>query len=101
MLEYLPSATRATIVIVISVFWSFGGIFEYLLAMFIIPAYGWRILTILSALPITIVAICMYVSIVVCISIERSLIYDWEFSSFRNHLDIIWPVVDKRKRKIF
>lgn len=62
MLEYLPSTTRATIVIVIELFWSIGGIFEYVLAMFIVPAYGWRVLTIVSAIPISIVAACMYVS---------------------------------------
>jgi hypothetical protein len=62
MLEYLPSTTRATIVIVIELFWSIGSIFEYLMAMMIIPSYGWRYLTALSALPISIVAICMYVS---------------------------------------
>ncbi|CAF1106815.1 unnamed protein product [Adineta steineri] len=60
MLEYLPSSTRATITIVIELFWSIGSIFEYLLAMYIVPTYGWRILTGLSALPISIVAICMY-----------------------------------------
>ncbi|CAF4414287.1 unnamed protein product, partial [Adineta steineri] len=57
MLEYLPSSTRATITIVIELFWSIGSIFEYLLAMYIVPTYGWRILTGLSALPISIVAI--------------------------------------------
>ena len=62
MLEYLPSSTRATIVIVIELFWSIGGIFEYLLGMFIVPTYGWRVLTIVSAIPISIVAACMYVS---------------------------------------
>jgi MFS family permease len=62
MLEYLPSTTRATIIIVIELFWSLGSIFEYLVAMFIVPSYGWRLLTALSALPISIVAICMYVS---------------------------------------
>jgi hypothetical protein len=63
MLEYLPTSTRATIIIVIELFWSFGGIFEYVMAMFVVPSYGWRVLTILSALPISIVAVCMYVSI--------------------------------------
>jgi MFS family permease len=63
MLEFLPSTTRATIVIIIELFWSLGGIFEYLMAMFIVPIYGWRLLTAISALPISIVAICMYVSI--------------------------------------
>jgi MFS family permease len=60
MLEYLPSSSRATIIIMIELFWSLGGIFEYLMAMYIVPAYGWRLLTILSALPISIVAACMY-----------------------------------------
>ena len=63
MLEYLPSSSRATITIVIELFWSLGSIFEYLMAMVVVPTYGWRILTGLSALPITMVAICMYVSI--------------------------------------
>lgn len=62
MLEYLPSNTRATISIMIQIFWSLGSIFEYLLAMIIVPLYGWRLLTILSAIPITIIATCMYVS---------------------------------------
>lgn len=62
MLEYLPSSTRATLVIVIELFWSLGGIFEYLMGMFIVPTYGWRILTIVSAIPISLVVICMYVS---------------------------------------
>lgn len=62
MLEYLPTSTRATIIIVIELFWSLGGIFEYLMAMIIMPTQGWRLLTFLSALPISIVAVCMYVS---------------------------------------
>ena len=62
MLEYLPTSTRATIIIVIELFWSLGGIFEYLMAMWIMPTQGWRLLTFLSALPISIVAVCMYVS---------------------------------------
>ena len=62
MLEYLPTSTRATIIIVIELFWSLGGIFEYVMAMWIMPTQGWRLLTFLSALPISIVAVCMYVS---------------------------------------
>lgn len=62
MLEYLPTNTRATIIIVIELFWSLGGIFEYLLAMLLVENYGWRVLTLVSALPISIVALCMYVS---------------------------------------
>ncbi|CAF0982668.1 unnamed protein product [Rotaria sordida] len=60
MLEYLPSSTRATILIVNELFWSIGSIFEYVMGMVIVPSYGWRLLTALSALPITIVAIFMY-----------------------------------------
>ena len=46
----------------IQVFWSVGSIFEYLVAMIVVPISGWRLLTILSAIPITIVAVFMYVS---------------------------------------
>ena len=76
MLEYLPTSTRASIIIVIELFWSLGGIFEYVMAMFIVPTYGWRLLTILSALPISIVAVCMYVSI--------------EYICFRNKTKKLW-----------
>jgi len=62
MLEYLPSTTRATIIIMIELFWSLGSIFEYVMAMLIVPTHGWRYLTALSALPISILAVCMYVS---------------------------------------
>jgi len=62
MLEYLPSTTRATIIIIIELFWSLGSIFEYVMAMLIVPTRGWRLLTALSALPISILAMCMYVS---------------------------------------
>ena len=62
MLEYLPSNTRATISIMIQIFWSIGSIFEYFTAMIVIPTYGWRLLTVLTALPITIIAIFMFVS---------------------------------------
>ncbi|CAF0796926.1 unnamed protein product [Rotaria sp. Silwood1] len=60
MLEYLPSSTRATIIIISGLFWALGSIFEYTMGMIIVPLYGWRLLTVLSALPITIVAIFMY-----------------------------------------
>jgi MFS family permease len=63
MVEYLPASTRATIIIALELFWSLGSIFEYLMAMIIVPTYGWRLLTVLSALPISIVAVCMYVSV--------------------------------------
>ena len=67
MLEYLPSSSRGTIIVIIELFWSLGGIFEYLMAMIIVPTYGWRLLTVVSALPISIIAVCMYVSMQVCL----------------------------------
>jgi MFS family permease len=103
MLEYLPSTTRASIIIIIELFWSLGGIFEYLMAMFIVPTYGWRVLTILSALPITIVATCMYVSIQhFCRrKTTRDSLVCFLFSLYQNHLDIMWQVVDKNMLNIY
>ena len=73
MLEYLPTNLRASVIIIIELFWSLGGIFEYLMALFIVPAYGWRLLTLFSAFPISIVALCMYVSMM-----NDSFRYQWK-----------------------
>lgn len=100
MLEYLPSTSRATIIIIIELFWSLGSIFEYLTAMYVVPAYGWRLLTGLSALPISIVAMCMYVSIINEILMKWIVFYDL-ISSYRNHHDILWQLVGKKKLNIF
>jgi len=98
MLEYLPSTTRATIIIMIELFWSLGSIFEYLMAMFIVPSYGWRILTALSALPISIVAVCMYVSIEFLSLCLKRIRFR---SSYLNHLVILLLVVIQKKLKRF
>ncbi|CAF1546403.1 unnamed protein product, partial [Adineta steineri] len=60
MLEYSPSSSRAMLVIGLQLFWSFGGIFEYVLGMFIMPTYGWRLLTVLTSLPLFVIFIFMY-----------------------------------------
>jgi MFS family permease len=98
MLEYLPSTTRATIIIMIELFWSLGSIFEYLMAMFIVPSYGWRILTALSALPISIVAVCMYVSIEFLSLCLKRIRFR---SSYLNHLVILLLVVIQKKLNRF
>ena len=97
MLEYLPSSSRATIVIVIELFWSFGGIFEYVLAMLVVPQYGWRVLTFLSALPISIVAVCMYVSTEMSTASRERSRRDVHSSLYQNLRDTMLPVVGQRK----
>lgn len=64
MLEYLPSTKRAAISIAVQIFWSLGSIFEYLMGMMIVPTFGWRMLTILSAIPVGIIAISIFVCII-------------------------------------
>ncbi|CAF1574579.1 unnamed protein product, partial [Adineta steineri] len=60
MLEYLPSSSRAMLVVAIQLFWAFGDIYEYVLGMIIMPSYGWRVLTLLTALPLFVILIGMY-----------------------------------------
>lgn len=78
MIEYLPSTKRASMVIILALFWSLGSIFEFLMGMLIVPLHGWRMLTFLSALPISIVAIFMYVSIHVLFNFNfQDYLFDW------------------------
>jgi MFS family permease len=102
MLEYLPSTTRATIIIIIELFWSLGSIFEYVMAMLIVPTHGWRLLTALSALPISILAMCMYVSMkYLILKINLFVSFFFVFSLYLNHLDILLLVVVQIKQNIF
>ena len=98
MLEYLPSTTRATLSIAIELSWSIGSIFEYLTAMIIVPTYGWRVLTALSALPISIVVVCMYVSMTFS---KENFVAMLSCSLYLNHHDILLPVVVQRRLNIF
>jgi MFS family permease len=99
MLEYLPSSTRATISIAVQVFWSFGSIFEYLMGMIIVPLYGWRILTISSALPMIILVICVIVNYRTKPTLDVQL--KLHFSLFLNLLDSTSPVDKSTKPKRF
>jgi MFS family permease len=49
--EYLPTKYRAKILVLSSVFWSIGAIFEAALAWIIIPRAGWRVFLAVSAVP--------------------------------------------------
>lgn len=51
IVEFLPSATRGLTVNIGSIFWSLGTSFEIILAMFVMPRYGWRVLLFVSAWP--------------------------------------------------
>ncbi|CAK7345860.1 unnamed protein product [Dovyalis caffra] len=50
-LEFVPVAHRGTRMVLISMFWTFGTIFEAALAWIVMPRLGWRWLLALSSLP--------------------------------------------------
>eukprot|EP00658_Telonema_sp_P-2_P013607 TRINITY_DN15154_c0_g1_i3.p1 TRINITY_DN15154_c0_g1~~TRINITY_DN15154_c0_g1_i3.p1 ORF type:complete len:445 (-),score=92.70 TRINITY_DN15154_c0_g1_i3:85-1419(-) len=52
--EYMPSANRgAWLTIVQGAFWTFGVINESWIAWVVLPNHGWRLLLVISALPLT------------------------------------------------
>lgn len=53
--EFLPTNFRAKALVLSSLFWCFGAIFEAMLAWIIIPTQGWRLFLIVSALPMILV----------------------------------------------
>ncbi|KAK3084065.1 hypothetical protein FSP39_007577 [Pinctada imbricata] len=58
--EFLPTASRATCVVLIEVFWAIGACFEVLLALAVMPTLGWKWLLGLSATPLLIFSICCF-----------------------------------------
>ncbi|XP_076108218.1 synaptic vesicle 2-related protein-like [Mytilus galloprovincialis] len=58
--EFLPSASRATCVVLIEVFWAIGACFEVLLALAVMPTLGWKYLLGFSAMPLLLFTICCY-----------------------------------------
>uniref|UniRef100_A0AC35U0J5 MFS domain-containing protein n=1 Tax=Rhabditophanes sp. KR3021 TaxID=114890 RepID=A0AC35U0J5_9BILA len=55
--EFLPTAHRARCVILIESFWAVGALFEVVLALFLMEAYGWRWLLFISSIPLLIFTI--------------------------------------------
>lgn len=60
MCEYLPSKYRAKLLILSSLMWTAGCLFEIFLACVLIPRFGWRVLVIASALPLFLTLFCMW-----------------------------------------
>ncbi|XP_068183752.1 synaptic vesicle 2-related protein-like isoform X1 [Antennarius striatus] len=52
--EFLPVKKRGTLIMMMSIFWSFGTMFVVLLALWIMPTLGWRWLLGVSTLPLAI-----------------------------------------------
>ena len=50
--EFLPAAHRARGILLIELFWAAGTVFASLMALWLIPAYGWRALLGAAAAPI-------------------------------------------------
>ncbi|KAJ8312585.1 hypothetical protein KUTeg_009958 [Tegillarca granosa] len=58
--EFLPSASRATCVVLVEIFWALGACFEVLLALAVMPTLGWKWLLGFSALPLLIFSSCCF-----------------------------------------
>ncbi|PAV89082.1 hypothetical protein WR25_08937 isoform B [Diploscapter pachys] len=58
--EFLPSAHRAKCVSLIESFWSIGVVFEAVLAYFIMTPFNWRLLVLLSSLPLGIFSLMSF-----------------------------------------
>lgn len=58
--EFLPTASRATCVILVEIFWAIGACFEVLLALAVMPTLGWRWLLGLSAVPLLFFSCCCF-----------------------------------------
>ncbi|XP_068191197.1 synaptic vesicle 2-related protein-like [Antennarius striatus] len=52
--EFLPVKMRGTYLMLLSLFWAIGCVFEVVLALWIMPTLGWRWLLIVSTLPLAI-----------------------------------------------
>lgn len=50
--EFLPTQQRAKCVVLIESFWAIGAVFEALLAYLVMATWGWRVLVLLSSLPL-------------------------------------------------
>ncbi|EYC04008.1 hypothetical protein Y032_0090g2363 [Ancylostoma ceylanicum] len=50
--EFLPTQQRAKCVVLIESFWAIGAAFEALLAYLVMATWGWRVLVVLSSLPL-------------------------------------------------
>ncbi|XP_065106201.1 synaptic vesicle 2-related protein-like [Paramisgurnus dabryanus] len=54
--EFLPVKYRGTSIILLGSFWALGAVFEVLLAMLVMPTFGWKWLLALSAFPLLVFA---------------------------------------------
>lgn len=58
--EFLPSASRATCVVLVEIFWAIGACFEVLLALAVMPTLGWKYLLGFSAMPLLLFTLCCF-----------------------------------------
>ena len=55
--EFLPSSHRGQFLIWIEYFWTFGSLFVSGLAWASLSRYGWRFLTVMTAIPVTVTSL--------------------------------------------
>ncbi|KAL0965642.1 hypothetical protein UPYG_G00283870 [Umbra pygmaea] len=55
--EFLPVKSRATCIMLVEIFWALGAVFEVLLAIWIMPTWGWRWLLGVSTAPLVLFVI--------------------------------------------
>ena len=59
-MEFLPSADRGVWLVAIEVFWTLGSVIEAGLAWAILPHHSWRVLLLVSTIPLGILLCAMY-----------------------------------------
>lgn len=60
LMEFLPASKRGSWGMSLAFFWSFGAIFESLVAMLVVPTLGWRWLIGFSTIPLCIVLLMSF-----------------------------------------
>ncbi|WAR02689.1 SVOP-like protein [Mya arenaria] len=83
--EFLPTASRATCVILVEIFWAIGACFEVLLALAVMPTLGWRWLLGLSAVPLLIFSCC-------CAASKRGSVRDLFIPELKKTTLILWVI---------
>lgn len=59
--EFLPSSSRGVNLTLINLFWTLGSALESALAWIVLPRYSWRVLLLVSTLPLFVLIACLLI----------------------------------------